>query len=193
MQKNLLQYIFNAAVYSRCQLWDKEMENREFKGKVSELTEMLRQSEAHRKEIERQQHLRDHTIAKAITTSTQVGTEVARACSVEKISVNLSHLQGVGSPELQFADSHSELFSNAGGGYQYHLRKATYGGTSVGAKQTSSQKGKLLRWKRSHQRWLLQFKWKWQRPWRLSEWIRHGDESLTREKPSRFASMMEIR
>ncbi|KAI6689053.1 hypothetical protein NL676_025881 [Syzygium grande] len=35
------------------------------------------------------------------------------------------------------------------------------------------QAGKLWRWKRSHHQWLLQFKWKWQKPWRLSEWIRH--------------------
>ncbi|CAL8996327.1 unnamed protein product, partial [Prunus brigantina] len=32
------------------------------------------------------------------------------------------------------------------------------------------QAGKLWRWKRSHHQWLVQFKWKWQKPWRLSEW-----------------------
>ncbi|KAL0314906.1 UNVERIFIED_CONTAM: Kinesin-like protein KIN-4A [Sesamum angustifolium] len=43
--------------------------------------------------------------------------------------------------------------------------------------------GKLWRWKRSHHQWLLQFKWKWQKPWRLSEWIRHSDETIMRARP----------
>ncbi|KAF6136853.1 hypothetical protein GIB67_043242 [Kingdonia uniflora] len=38
--------------------------------------------------------------------------------------------------------------------------------------------GKLWKWKRSHHQWLLQFKWKWQKPWNLSEWIRHSDETI---------------
>ena len=45
------------------------------------------------------------------------------------------------------------------------------------------QAGKLWRWKRSHHQWLLQFKWKWQKPWRLSEWIRHSDETIMRARP----------
>lgn len=43
--------------------------------------------------------------------------------------------------------------------------------------------GKLWRWKRSHHQWLLQFKWKWQKPWKLSEWIRHSDETIMRARP----------
>ncbi|KAL0368983.1 UNVERIFIED_CONTAM: Kinesin-like protein KIN-4A [Sesamum calycinum] len=43
--------------------------------------------------------------------------------------------------------------------------------------------GKLWRWKRSHHQWLLQFKWKWQKPWRLSEWIKHSDETIMRSRP----------
>nr|AFK40197.1 unknown [Lotus japonicus] len=43
--------------------------------------------------------------------------------------------------------------------------------------------GKLWRWKRSHHQWLLQFKWKWQKPWKLSELIRHSDETIMRAKP----------
>ena len=45
------------------------------------------------------------------------------------------------------------------------------------------QVGKLWIWKRSHYQWLLQFKWKWQKPWRLSEWIRHNDETIMRARP----------
>ena len=47
----------------------------------------------------------------------------------------------------------------------------------------AGQGGKLWRWKRSHHQWLLQFKWKWQKPWRLSELIRHSDETVLRAKP----------
>ena len=47
--------------------------------------------------------------------------------------------------------------------------------------------GKLWRWKRSHHQWLVQFKWKWQKPWRLSEWIRHSDESIIRARPRSHA------
>lgn len=45
------------------------------------------------------------------------------------------------------------------------------------------QAGKLWRWKRSHHQWLLQFKWKWQKPWKLSEWIKHSDETIVRSRP----------
>lgn len=47
----------------------------------------------------------------------------------------------------------------------------------------AGQAGKLWRWKRSHHQWILQFKWKWQKPWRLSEWIKHCDETIVRAKP----------
>lgn len=56
-------------------------------------------------------------------------------------------------------------------------------GSVGGAKLAGGQTGKLWRWKRSHQQWMLQFKWKWQKPWRLSEWIRHNDETMTRVRP----------
>ncbi|KAJ9562357.1 hypothetical protein OSB04_007517 [Centaurea solstitialis] len=38
------------------------------------------------------------------------------------------------------------------------------------------QKGRVSRWRRSHDEWLIQFKWKWQKPWKLSQLIRIGDE-----------------
>lgn len=47
----------------------------------------------------------------------------------------------------------------------------------------AGQSGKLWRWKRSHHQWLLQFKWKWQKPWKLSEMIRHSDKTMTRTRP----------
>ncbi|KAK9067039.1 hypothetical protein SSX86_014363 [Deinandra increscens subsp. villosa] len=44
------------------------------------------------------------------------------------------------------------------------------------------QIGKISRWRRSHDEWLIQFKWKWQKPWKLSnlisDQIRNSDEKL---------------
>ena len=57
----------------------------------------------------------------------------------------------------------------------------------IGAKLGNPQP-KKKRSKRRHEQWLLRFKWRWQKPWRLSEWIRHGDESLNTATPSRFAT-----
>ncbi|KAI3726307.1 hypothetical protein L1987_66104 [Smallanthus sonchifolius] len=37
------------------------------------------------------------------------------------------------------------------------------------------QIGKISRWRRSHDEWLIQFKWKWQKPWKLSQLIRASD------------------
>eukprot|EP00250_Pteridium_aquilinum_P009656 c18833_g1_i1 orf=575-3943(-) len=189
--KGLLQYIFNIAVDARCQLWDSNRENKDLKENISKLKEMLKQSEAHRREAHRQQHVTEHAIAKAIKTSTQVGVEMARSGGIEEVSMSLLHSRGINSQELYPPYNQSDIFSISSGGSQYGFKKVTARGARV--KQNHPQVGKLLRWKRSHERWLLQFKWKWQKPWRLSEWIRHGDESLTRPRPSRISDITEFR
>ncbi|KAD4888192.1 hypothetical protein E3N88_20265 [Mikania micrantha] len=38
------------------------------------------------------------------------------------------------------------------------------------------QRGKISRWRRSHDEWLIQFKWKWQKPWKLSHLVRTSDQ-----------------
>ena len=48
------------------------MENRDLKENVSNLNELLKQSEAQRREVHQQQHLKKHAIAKAIAASSQV-------------------------------------------------------------------------------------------------------------------------
>ena len=51
-------------------------------------------------------------------------------------------------------------------------------------RQISVQRpGKLSRWRRSHHRWLLEFKWRWQKPWSLSEVIRQSDHIAPRTWP----------
>ncbi|CAM8912998.1 unnamed protein product [Rhodiola kirilowii] len=44
------------------------------------------------------------------------------------------------------------------------------------------QNGKLWSWKRSHQQFLLMFKWKWEKPWKVSEWMKHSDETILRAR-----------
>ncbi|XP_071711200.1 kinesin-like protein KIN-4A [Rutidosis leptorrhynchoides] len=38
------------------------------------------------------------------------------------------------------------------------------------------QKRKISRWRRGHDEWLIQFKWRWQKPWKLSHMIRTSDQ-----------------
>ena len=56
----------------RCQLRDKEIEIKEHKEQLNELVGLLRQSEARRKEIEKQQKLREQAVAIALATSASV-------------------------------------------------------------------------------------------------------------------------
>ncbi|KAK1300130.1 Kinesin-like protein FLA10 [Acorus calamus] len=68
--KSLLQYLFNVAAEARCQLWEKNIEIKEMKEQMNELINLLRQSEAQRKEIETKQKLQEHAVAIALATST---------------------------------------------------------------------------------------------------------------------------
>lgn len=71
--------------------------------------------------------------------------------------------------------------------YNYCLQMMPIGQLSMKKLAVVGQGGKLWRWKRSHHQWLLQFKWKWQKPWKLSEWIRHSDETIMRARPRQQA------
>ncbi|CAN1274177.1 Kinesin-like protein KIN-4A [Linum perenne] len=130
--KNLLQYMFNSLGDARCQCWEKDTEIKEMKEQFKELVNLLRQSEARRKEIEKELIHREEAIAITLATAASM--------------VPLGHAS---------------------------MRNLAIAG----------QNGKLWRWKRSHHQWLLQFKWKWQKPWRLSETIRLNDGAISRTKP----------
>lgn len=75
----------------------------------------------------------------------------------------------------------ASLLDNENGHHRWQL--VPVGQLSMKKLATMGQAGKLWRWKRSHHQWLLQFKWKWQKPWKLSEWIKHSDETLIRSRP----------
>ncbi|KAH7302524.1 hypothetical protein KP509_23G076300 [Ceratopteris richardii] len=179
--KGLLNHIFNIAIDTRCQLWDMQRENKELNENIGKLKEKIKQNEYHRIEAHRQQEAAEQTIARAIKTSTLGGMDMSRVRGTEELSMSFLNSRNCDSPGSVACYRQSDIFSISSSGSQFGFRKVNT--RSARIKYNHPQMGKLLRWKRSHERWLLQFKWKWQKPWRLSEWIRHGDESLMRQRP----------
>ncbi|OIW09457.1 hypothetical protein TanjilG_22731 [Lupinus angustifolius] len=183
--KNLLQYMFNSVADDRCQLWEKDMENREMKEQIKELVGLLRQSEIKRKEIDKELKVRVQAAATTLATT-------ASGNPPNSVKHYAEDINGPLSPE---SDSILKQCKYTPGIANGHVRESAafidQSRRMVPMGQLSMKKlamvgqasGKLWRWKRSHHQWLLQFKWKWQKPWRLSEWIRHSDETIMRAKP----------
>lgn len=183
--KNLLQYMFNSVADARCQLWDKELEIKEMQEQLKELVGLLRQSEIRRKEVEKELKLREQEVAIALATSASQGNSPN---SLERVA---DEMNGPLSPVP--VPAHKQIKYTAGIANGRIKESAAFVDTrkmvpigQLSMKKLAAlggQSGKLWRWKRSHHQWLLQFKWKWQKPWRLSERIRHSDETLTRSRP----------
>ncbi|KAI3861828.1 hypothetical protein MKW92_041644 [Papaver armeniacum] len=74
--KNLLQHMFNAAADARCLLWEKENDIKEMKEQLNELVGLLGQSEAGQKATEKQQILREQTVAIACGSSPSLNGNV---------------------------------------------------------------------------------------------------------------------
>ncbi|KAI5065342.1 hypothetical protein GOP47_0020037 [Adiantum capillus-veneris] len=102
--KNLLQAIFNLAVDARCKYWDKDLENKELRERFLELEGLLRQSEIHRQERERQQFAKEQQIFKMLTTATKAGTNATMKSCLEEISKHLIKLDESGPRQLQYPD-----------------------------------------------------------------------------------------
>ncbi|CAN8265810.1 unnamed protein product [Cochlearia groenlandica] len=183
--KNLLQYMFNSLAETRCQLWEKDVEIKEMKEQFKEIVGLLRQSELRRKEAEKELKLRDQELASSLASS-PLGTPPSSAKHLPEDMITPSSPMTVpAQKQLKFTPGiangrmrESSAFINTNKKMvpmgQVSMRKLS----AVG-----QQGGKLWRWKRSHHQWIVQFKWKWQKPWRLSEWIRHSDETLLKAKP----------
>ncbi|XP_023728461.1 kinesin-like protein KIN-4A [Lactuca sativa] len=186
--KNLLQYMFNSFVDSRCQSWEKDLEIKEMEEQLKELVGLLRQSEFRRKEAEKE-------LAVAIALASSASGNSQSHNSLKHLADDMS---GPLSPNSIPAPKQLKYTAGIANGLVREsaafldqkrkmvpvgLRKAATGGHSP---------GKLWRWKRSHHQWLLQFKWKWQKPWRLSELIRHSDETMMRSKNRSLANLPEV-
>uniref|UniRef100_A0A6M2EYR5 Kinesin motor domain-containing protein n=1 Tax=Populus davidiana TaxID=266767 RepID=A0A6M2EYR5_9ROSI len=192
--KNLLQYMFNSLGDARCQLWEKEMEIKEMKEQFKELVGLLRQSESQRKEVEKELKLREQALAVALATAASV-----RLCHLADQEQRNSHnslkhfnddMSGPLSPvsvpaqkQLKYTPGVANGSVKESAAFIDQTRKMVpLGQLSMRKLAAVGQGGKLWRWKRSHHQWLLQFKWKWQKPWRLSELIRHSDVMVMRAK-----------
>ncbi|XP_068313184.1 kinesin-like protein KIN-4A isoform X3 [Pyrus communis] len=172
--KNLLQYMFNSLADTRCQLWEKEMEIDEMKEHLKELVGLLRQSETRRKEVEKElkavhDQENSHNSLKHFADDTNGPLSPISVPAQKQLKYTAGIANGSVRESIAFIDKTRKMVPIG------HLpaKKVAVIGKS----------GKLWRWKRSHHQWLVQFKWKWQKPWRLSEWIRHSDETIIRSKP----------
>lgn len=125
--KNLLQYIFSSAVDARCKYWDKELENKELKEKISELTMLLKQSESHRQERDRQQFAKEQYIAKLLTSAMKAGTNIAIKSCFDEISKHMLQLDNTGPRHLEYPDDCSDVSAGGNSSLPCHLRKASRG------------------------------------------------------------------
>lgn len=182
--KNLLQYMFTAAADDRCRLWEKDMEIKETKDELNDLLILLRQSEIQRKELLKEQKMREQAVAIAFASSTSDSSRSSSKHYADDMSGHLSPMLLPAPKQLKFTPGivngparESVAFLDQTG------KIVPLGHLSMKKLAALGQTGKLWRWKRSHHQWLLQFKWKWQKPWKLSEWIKHSDETIMRSRP----------
>ncbi|KAI3737142.1 hypothetical protein L2E82_27137 [Cichorium intybus] len=185
--KNLLQYMFNSLSDSRCQLWEKDLEIKEMEEQLKELVGLLRQSEFKRKEVEK-----ELTVAIALASSpsgnsnshSNTHTQNSLKHLADDMSGPLSPNSIPAPKQLKYSAGIANGLVRESAAFLDQKRKLVPVGLRKAAAVTvgGHSPGKLWRWKRSHHQWLLQFKWKWQKPWRLSELIRHSDETMMRSK-----------
>ncbi|KAI4314987.1 hypothetical protein L6164_027841 [Bauhinia variegata] len=181
--KNMLQCLFNAAAEARCQLWEKNKELKDMKEQLNDLITLLRQSEAQRLELVKEQKLREQAVAIALSTSASANSRSTKHLA-DEMSGPLSPMSLPAPKQLKFTPGIVNGSISDSATFLDETRKMIpIGQLSTKRLATIGQAGKLWRWKRSHHQWLLQFKWKWQKPWKLSEWIKHSDETIMKSRP----------
>ncbi|EOA25837.1 hypothetical protein CARUB_v10019228mg [Capsella rubella] len=170
--KYLLQYVFDSASEARCKIWEKDRDIKEKKEELNDLLCLLQLTEVQNREIIKEKKTREQTVSIALASSSSSYSGSSRNSSKHYGNNNASDLSSPSSchratKHLKYAGPVSVRESEA-------LLEET---RKMKAKKKMGQSGKLWKWKRSHHQWLLQFKWKWQKPWKLSEWIKHNDET----------------
>ncbi|XVF61223.1 hypothetical protein PTKIN_Ptkin08bG0112700 [Pterospermum kingtungense] len=182
--KNLLQYLFNATAESRCQMREKDLEIKDLKQQLKDLTALLWQSEAQKKELVKEQKMREQAVAIALATSALGNSRSSSKYFADDLSGPLSPMSLPAPKQLKFTPGIVNGSIRDSAAFLDQPRKMVpVGNLSMKKLTTPGQTGRLWRWKRSHHQWLLQFRWKWQKPWKLSEWIKHSDETIMRSRP----------
>ncbi|GLT50118.1 hypothetical protein SLA2020_236260 [Shorea laevis] len=189
--KNLLQYMFNAAAEARCQLWEKDMELNELQEQLNELRALLWQSESKRKDLVKEQKKKEQAVAIALATAASGHSRGSSKHMADDLSSPLSPISLPAPKQVKFTPGVVSGSVGEVAVVDQKRKMAPVGQLSMKKLATVGQTGKLWRWKRSHHQWLLQFKWKWQKPWKLSEWIKHNDETIMRSRP-RAQALVEI-
>ncbi|KAL1216345.1 Kinesin-like protein KIN-4B [Cardamine amara subsp. amara] len=178
--KCLLQYVFDSAAEARYKTWEKDRDIKEKKEQLNDLLCLLQLSEVQNREILKEKKTREQTLSIALASS----------------SSSLSYTGSSRSSSKHYGDTNASDPSSPSCYHRAtkHLKYAGPGIVNVSVRESEalleerrkmkamkkmgqSGGGKLWKWKRSHHQWLLQFKWKWQKPWKLSEWIKHNDET----------------
>ncbi|CAH8382266.1 unnamed protein product [Eruca vesicaria subsp. sativa] len=173
--KCLLQYVFNSTAEARCKIWEKDMDIKEKKEQLNDLLCLLQLSEVQNREILKEKKTREHTLSIALASSSS-SSVTSRSSSKHNGDNNASNQSSP--PSYHRAAKH--LKYAAPGTVNVSVRESAAlleEKRKLKAMKKMGQSGKLWKWKRSHHQWLLQFKWKWQKPWKLSEWIKHNDET----------------
>ncbi|XP_047961032.1 kinesin-like protein KIN-4A [Salvia hispanica] len=177
--KGLLQLMFNHLGDARCELWEKEIEIKEMKEQMKELVGLLRQSEGRRKEMEKELKSREQAVATALSTPP------SDSLKHDYMNGPLSPIPVPAQKQLKYTAgvANGSCKESAAFAADQARKMVPIGQLSMKKLALVGHGGKLWRWKRSHHQWLLQFKWKWQKPWKLSELIRHSDETIMRARP----------
>ncbi|KAJ6906904.1 chromosome-associated kinesin KIF4A-like isoform X2 [Populus alba x Populus x berolinensis] len=100
--KNLLQYMFTAAADDRCRLWEKDMEIKEAKDELNDLLILLRQSEIQRKELLKEQKMREQAVAIAFATSASDSSRSSSKHYADDMSGHLSPMLLPAPKQLKF-------------------------------------------------------------------------------------------
>ncbi|KAL8141125.1 hypothetical protein V2J09_007146 [Rumex salicifolius] len=186
--RSLMQYMFNSLAEARCQLCENEKECKEMEEQLKELVGMLRQSETRRKEVEKELNKKEQAIAMALTTSPPGNSQGSLKHLADDTSDPLSPISAPAHKQLKYTPGVANGSIRESAAFIDSRKLVPIGEVSMKKLATvGGNAGKLWRWKRSHHQWLVQFKWKWQKPWRLSEWIKHCDETAMRPRPRTHA------
>ncbi|TYG94862.1 hypothetical protein ES288_A11G222400v1 [Gossypium darwinii] len=182
--KSLLQYLFNATAESRCQLQENDLEIKDLKQQLKDLTALLWKSEAEKKELVKEQKMREQDVVIALATSATGNSRSSSKHFADVLSAPPLPMSLPVPKLLKFTPGIvNESMTDTVAFLDLRRKMVPVEHLSMQKETAMGQTGKLWRWKRSHHQWLLQFRWKWQKPWKLSEWIKHSDETIMRSRP----------
>ncbi|KAK6160661.1 hypothetical protein DH2020_004042 [Rehmannia glutinosa] len=146
--------------------------------------------DARRKEIEKELKLREQAVAAGLATPPS-GNSLKHIA--DDMSSPLSPIPVPAQKQLKYTAGIANGSDRESAAFMDQTRKMVpIGQLTMKKLAVVGHGGKLWRWKRSHHQWLLQFKWKWQKPWRLSEWIRHSDETIMRTARPRPQALPDV-